>query len=352
VVLQRLHRFAESIDEAEIALRYRPDRPEDHADLAVLRLLTGDFAGGWPEYEWRLHVLARSQPYIVENRWQGPVRPGMPLLVRAEQGFGDTFQLVRLLPYLAEQGPRITFECQHGTLSVLQGIEGCVEIVERPSEAEGLPYPDMPMIPLASLPLHLGLTVENIPSRVPYIHTDRDGVERWRSLMDDLAYGIPHRLRVGIRWSGSPRFINNEPRATTLAALAPLATVADVLFFSLQTDEPAKETANPPPGMKLIDLAPKIRDWADTAAILENLDLLVSVDTGLVHLAGAIGKPAWVLLSDVPDWRWLLDRDDSPWYPTLRLFRQTHRNDWTSVVLAVRGELDRLVASSSLKLAA
>jgi hypothetical protein len=194
--------------------------------------------------------------------------------------------------------------------------------------------------PLLSLPLLLGtMSEQTIPNRVPYVQADRDAAAEWgRRMANDGA-----RLRVGLAWAGNAAYSGDRDRSIRLQSMAPLARVArqDVRFYSLQKGPPAEEAKNPPGGMKLIDLASGLTDFAD-AAIVANLDLVISVDTAVAHLAGAMGKPVWCLLSFAADWRWMLDRDDSPWYPTARLFRQPAPGDWASVIDRVAQTLSAL----------
>jgi hypothetical protein len=198
-------------------------------------------------------------------------------------------------------------------------------------------------VPLLSLPLIFSTTPLNVPSTVPYVHADPDGAGSWREKMADDR----HSFKVGLAWAGSPTHRRDRVRTVPLSALAPLARVRGASFYSLQKGEAGRQASNPPAGLELLDWTQDLRDFADTAALIANLDLVISVDTSAAHLAGAMGKPVWTMLPFVPDWRWLLDREDSVWYPTMRLFRQPTRGDWASVVSRVADELSELLVRES-----
>jgi hypothetical protein len=253
--------------------------------------------------------------------------------VHTEQGFGDTLQFVRYAPLAARRGARVILECQPELKTLFQGLEGVQEVVAR-----GEPLPPFEMhIPLMSLPHVFGTRVENIPAEVPYLKPDPARVAAWRDKVG--RYG--GRLRVGLVWASTPW--NHELRKRTVppAALAPMATAKDVTFYSLQKwSFGGEEAKNPPAGIRLIDLTGDIRDFADTAALMAHLDLVISVDTAVTHLAGAMARPVWALLPFVPAWHWLLEREDNPWYPTMRLFRQRAMGNWGSVVERVAQELN------------
>jgi hypothetical protein len=195
--------------------------------------------------------------------------------------------------------------------------------------------------PLLSLPLLLGTRLETIPASVPYLYPEPQLLEKWRHRLGPLE----KRLNVGLRWAGNPRFRDDLPRSLTLDKLAPLAEVLGVRFYSLQRDAAADQARNPPPGMDLVDLGPELDDFADTAAVASLMDLIITTDTSVAHLVGALGRPTWLMLQFVPDYRWFLERQDSPWYPTLRLFRQPRPNDWETVIAAVAQELEQFAAA-------
>ena len=232
-------------------------------------------------------------------------------------------------------------ECMAELKPLLQGLAGVEKVV-----AAGEPLPPFDLYaPMLSLPRIFGTTLESIPADVPYLRPAPALVETWRGKAAAGKAG----LRVGLAWSANPKNVELRHRSMPLEALMPLSGTKGATFYSLQKGEAAKEALNPPPGMEVIDLTEAIRDFADTAALIANLDLVVSVDTAVAHLAGAMGKPVWTLVSFPPAWQWMLDREDSPWYPTMRLFRQRSRGDWGPVVERVAGELNRRVQGSGFR---
>ncbi|MGH9720879.1 MAG: glycosyltransferase family 9 protein, partial [Bryobacteraceae bacterium] len=244
------------------------------------------------------------------------------ILVHAEQGLGDTIHFARLIGQVAARGGRVVFEVQPELLRLMRGLEGVAELVERGAE---LPRFDCHS-PLLSLPRSLGLRVNTIPAQAPYLAAEPALAERWRTLR---RAGCRH---IGLVWAGNASHANDANRSIALAKLAPLAGIQNVEWFSLQKGSAARQA--PPAGLNLRDLAPELHDFAGTAAAIVNFDLVITVDTAVAHLAGALGVPVWVLLPHSPDWRWLLDRDDSPWYP-MRLFRQSAPGDWDGVFARV-----------------
>lgn len=313
----------------------RPDYAEPRFDRATALLLAGDFARGWAEYEWRWRSVRFPKWTFPPTRWDGRPAPGQTVLVVGEQGFGDMVQFARYLPAVAARCGRVVFVASPPVVPALVGLPG-TDVVP---DTAPVPAHDR-FVTLLSLPLIFGTRLDTIPAATPYLSVDPARARGWRPRL-----GADGPLRVGLAWAGRPAHFNDRNRSASLAALAPLAAVPGVRFFALQVGPAAAQTAAPPAGMDLVDLGPDLRDFADTAAVLSHLDLLISVDTAPVHLAGALGRPTWVLLPTVPDWRWLLGRDDSPWYPSVRLFRQTVRGDWTGPVAAVADAL-RTVRSS------
>ncbi len=245
---------------------------------------------------------------------------GKTILLHAEQGFGDSIQFLRYLPLVAAKGARIVLELPDSLVPLLGAGDGVAAIVRR---GQSLPPFDL-HCPLMSLPLAFGTTLATIPAAVPYLQAPPERVAAWRAQMPRTA--VP---RVGLVWSGKPSHRNDHNRSLALARLAPLLAQANVEFVSLQhdvrdTDKAALDNA--------AILRPDFTDFADTAAVIETLDLVVAVDTAVAHLAGSLAKPLWLLLPFCPDWRWMLDRTDCPWYPSARLFRQPRLGDWDSVI--------------------
>jgi tetratricopeptide (TPR) repeat protein len=339
--LREMGRLDEAAASFEGAIRLRPDYAEAHATLAMLRLLAGDFERGWPGYEWRFRTWGPRYrdgafPSNPSRRllWDGSPLEGRTILLHAEQGLGDTIQFVRFATMVHERGGVVILECQPGLRTLLAGCPGVDRVV-----APGEPRPEFAVhAPLLSLPGILGTTMDTIPAPVPYLRAEDSRVARWRRELG----GLPG-FRVGIVWGGNPEHRNDRRRSIPPDRFVPLAETVGVRLVGLQKGPGAErwdETGRRPP---ILDLGGRLEDFADTAAVLANLDLLISCDTAVVHLAGALGVPAWVALPSDPDWRWLLGRDDSPWYPSLRLFRQDRPGDWAGVferiAVALRGAL-------------
>ena len=329
------------------AIEGKPDYAEAHYALSLRLLATGRLAEGWPEYEWRWQMPGDVSPDVPDvlqqgkPRWRGEPLGDRVLLVHAEQGFGDTLQFCRYVPQVAERG-RIILLVQRPLATLLGSMPGIERLV-----LDGDPLPDFDLeCPLMSLPLALGTTLETIPAVIPYIGTEPARVAQWH---DRLA-ALPG-LRVGLHWSGDPRRYNRNAsavdrrRSISLESLAPLGAIEGVSFVSLQKGEAALQAAHPPAGMALHDWTAEFADFADTAGLIEGLDLVIGVDTAVSHLVGALGKPIWLLNRYDTCWRWLLDRDDSPWYPTLRQFRQPAAGDWPSAINAVAAALRELAST-------
>jgi len=325
IVLHESGRVDESIAAYRKALALQPGNAKFHHNFALLLLLRGDWPQGWDEYEWRwtCKELASRRRNFTQPLWDGGPLRGQTILLHFEQGFGDTIQFIRYLPLVIERGGRVICECQP-ELCRLVAVSNAGMVVL----PHGQPLPAFDIhCPLMSLPKVLGTTLTNIPMNVPYLHADAMETEMWRKRLADDSSSI----KVGLAWAGRPQHKNDRNRSITLASLAPLAKVPNVRLISLQKGEAAAE-AKAVSTMQLMDLTDHLHDLADTAALIANLDLVIAVDTAVVHLAGAMGKPVWTLLPFAPDWRWLLAREDSPWYPTMRLFRQPSVGDWRTVI--------------------
>jgi hypothetical protein len=330
----------EALSVCQRAIQLRPDHAGAHWNKSLVLLLKGDFAQGWAEYEWRWQSKDFRSPRrdFPQPQWRGEDPSGRTILLHAEQGFGDTIQFIRYAPLLAGRGARVIVECQPELQRLLGGVEGIQHLTAR-----GEPLPPFDLhTPLLSLPLAWGTRVKTIPGNVPYIKPDPALVGAWRGrLAGDSA------LKVGLVWAGSPIRKDDRYRSLPLSSLAPLAGVKGVSFYSLQKGKATEQAQNPPPGMNLIDMTEEIKDFADTAALISHLDLVITVDTAVAHLAGAMAKRVWTMLEFVPAWRWLLNREDSPWYPTMRLFRQPAIRDWATVIRRVAGELQNFCSSGA-----
>jgi tetratricopeptide (TPR) repeat protein len=326
----------EAIEHCQRAIALQPDFPAAHNHLGLALLLKGDFETGLPHHEWRWRVraLGIGGRHFDQPVWRGEPLNGRRILLHAEQGAGDTLQFLRFAPLVAARGGRVFIEVPLELKRLAMSVKGVEQVI---GPGEVLPAFDL-QCPLMSLPLAFGTTMASIPGEVPYLAAPEPLLADWRARLAGSAHP-----RVGLIWAGRPEHRRDRERSITLAALAPLAATG-ATFYSLQKGPAAEQAKTPPPGMALHDLGEAFGDFADTAAAMSALDLVITVDTSPVHLAGAIGKPVWLLLAFAPDWRWFLDREDSPWYPTARLFRQTTRGDWAPVIARVAAELRRYMA--------
>jgi tetratricopeptide (TPR) repeat protein len=324
-------RVDESIAALRHALQLQPNSPETMWNLAHALLYKDHTLEGWHLYEARRGLRRR---YIGHEdpatEWLGGDVAGKRLLLHSEQGFGDMIQMARYIPLLAARGATIFLEVQPELVQLMRGVSGVQQVIAR-----GEPPPQYDLhAPIMSLPLRFGTTTLTVPANVPYIRVEPQKKEQWRQRFQDAA----DRLKVGLMWSGRPK-PRNRSIATEL--LSPLAKIGNVCFYSLQKRD--RETPpGIPPGLALVDLSPHLHDFTDTAAALASLDLLITIDTASAHLAGALGRPAWVLLQFTPDWRWLINRTDSPWYPSLQLFRQPNPGDWRTPLGQVTEKLAEL----------
>lgn len=318
-------RIAESRVIQEMLVEAVPGDLSGRFDLSETLLLLGEFERGWREYHWRYSLAhtSRIERKVQKPRWDGRRIAGQTLLIHDEQGFGDTFQFMRMVPWAKERsGARVILEINPETLSLAKRGTGFDEIIARGT----LPPAFDVHCEMMSLPMVTGLKLGDLPGPIPYLSASRKHLDKWRRRLAMLP-----RPLVALVWAGRPTHHNDANRSMCLADLAPLA-IPGVTFLAVQKGPKAAEAETPPPGMSIVPLNGDIDDFEDTAAILSIADLLISVDSSPVHLAGALGRPAWVMLPFVPDWRWLLEREDTPWYPATRLFRQTSHGDWAGVV--------------------
>lgn len=310
----------------EEALRRKPELPEAHLNRSMAWLLEGDFERGWSEYEWRWKNKDFARWRFQRPRWDGAPLAGRTIVLHAEQGLGDTLQFVRYAPLVKARGGRVVVECQSRLVPLVATVAGIDEAVPA-----GLPLPEHDVqAPLLSLPYIFGTRLETIPGEVPYLKVDPARLEKWRERLSG-----ERRLKVGLAWAGNPRHESDCNRSLRLAQLATLARAEGVAWFSLQRGAGREQLAQPPVGMEIMDLEHPDGDVLDSAAAILNLDLIITIDSMVAHLAGALGRPVWVLLAAAPDWRWLLGRENSPWYPTARLFRQERLGDWDTVLARV-----------------
>jgi tetratricopeptide (TPR) repeat protein len=327
--LQELRRFADALESYNRALEIRPDYAEAQWNKALLLLLNGSFADGWWGYESRRKMPGWTSRNFNGPEWSGNSLAGKRLLLYAEQGFGDTIQFARYAPLAAARGARVILEVQPLLKSLLRTLNGVEAVV-----AKGDPLPPFDLhCSLLSLPFLFGTTRDTIPADVPYIRPMTDRCDVWgRRLPRDAPV-------VGLVWSGSRESGKDRQRSIPFEQFAPLLAVPGIRFVSLQKDARATDACALREQGKVIDLGVDLKDFSDTCAAISQLDMVVTVDTAVAHLAGAMGKPVWILLPYVPDFRWLLDCTDSPWYPSARLFRKSKGSDWAEVVSRVKSEL-------------
>ena len=333
--LRDLHRHRDAVAHYERALALKPDYAAAHWNLADCRLLLGDFTRGWQEYEWRwkLDRSGIGRPAFAQPPWLGePALQGRTILLHSELGLGDTLLFCRYARQVAALGAKVVLQVQAPLLPLLGNLQGVTHAL--PPEAPLPPFDYH--CPLMSLPLAFKTDLSNIPADIPYIRSDPARVAAWRQKLGVSA----DRPRVGIVWSGSMK-LKHDRRSMPLAEM--LKLVGDwAEWISLQTEMRESDIPLLASRGDIRDSGAELKDFADTAALIELIDVLVTVDTSVAHVAGAMGKPVWILLPYSPhDWRWMLDRDDSPWYPTARLFRQPAAGDWASVIGRVKTELGR-----------
>src|SRR3954464_8238630 len=323
-----------AIAEFERALASRPDLALAHFDLGLERLLVGDYKGAWPEYEWRwkLPEFRAQRPASMRPEWDGSSPQGKTLLLYTEQGFGDAIQFLRYAPLLAQRGARVVVRCPPQLVRLFRHAPGVDQAVSDDDDP-ALPHFDA-CFPLLSLPLVFGTTRQSIPLEIPYVRAPQDTVLEWRGRVSGEG------LRIGLVWgSFSGNKTLAQRKSLRLGELAGLGNVrAAARFYSLQKGPHQEEAAHPPPALPLIDLAPMLGDFSDTAAAIANLDLVITVDSAVAHLAGAMGKPVWTLAALPLDWRWAGD-GRLRWYPSMRVFRQATHGAWDGVVREVLAAL-------------
>ena len=331
--LCELRRFEEALASYDRAIALRPDYVDAHCHEGMCRMLLGDFERGWQKLE-RAWIAVRQRPAM--RNFSQPLLhgsnelKGKTVLLHAEQGYGDVIQFCRYVPHVADQGARVIFEVYEPLRELMGSLSGVAQIA-----ASDEPVPDFDThCPLLSLPLALGAGSATIVSQTPYLRASPQAVMDWNERL-----GPRHRPRIGLAWSGRPSHDNDHNRSMRLRTFLPPLAGFDATFVSL-LQEVRADDAPVLQGSDVLDFSKELKTYADTAALIANLDLVISVDTSVAHLAGALAKPLWLLLPFTPDWRWLLDRDDSPWYPTARLFRQDATREWDSVMARVRTALD------------
>jgi len=329
-VLQEIGKLDDAIARHAEALRINPEFPDAHQNLAYAFLALGQMAEGWKEHEWRWRSLMKAaQRHFDVPQWDGEAAVGKALLIHAEQGYGDILQFCRYGPLAAARGLRVIMEVPAPLLRLVRGLPGVDLVLRRGDTLPAFDY----HCPMMSMPFAFGTTLETIPVGIPsYLQADEAQIALWRTRLAHY-----RNLRVGLIWAGSPRILADRRRSIAPDQLKPLAGLEGIDFFSLQKGARAS-----PDGLALIDFMDEMEDFADTAALIANLDLVISVDTAVAHLAAALGKPVWILNRFDACWRWLTGREDSPWYPSARLFKQLAPGEWPAVVNRVVTELRNL----------
>jgi Flp pilus assembly protein TadD len=330
-------RLPEAVSYYDEALQLEPGHAQVHLSRALARLEMGDFERGWPEYEWRLKCPEYAVPTFRQPLWDGsPLHEGT-ILLYADHGLGDAIQFIRYARMVRDRGGQVIVASRRPTARLLASCRGVDQVVV---EGEDLPEHDV-HAPLMSLPRIFGTTLADVPAEVPYLFADAALMDAWRSEVALLP-----GFKVGIAWQGNPEFQRDRQRSFQLALLAPVARLAGIRLISLQKGVGTEQLGAFSKQFAVTDLANRQPDFMETAAVLKSLDLVITPDTSLAHLAGALGVPVWTGLPFSSDWRWLMDRDDSPWYPTMRLFRQKRWGDWDEVFERMAGELERMVPGS------
>lgn len=322
IAFKELGRIEEAIAALRRAIEIKPDFAEAHLNLAIALLLSGQMLEGFNEYEWRNQVS--PPPSFDSPVWDGTLDPQGTLLVYAEQGLGDTLQFIRFIPFIAAQGMRVIVQCPAVLENLLQGVEG-VSMTYRPEDA--LP-PHSAHISLMSLPFLFQVHLGKVPANVPYITPPFSKVVAWR----DALSSFRDTICIGLRWAGNPDNSQDKARSIPLKLFEVFTDIPQVTWVSLQDKPLSDAERGSAEKLGLKDFSDRLSDFTDTAALIEQLDLVISVDTAILHLAGALGRPVWGLLKASPHWPWLLERDDSPWYPSARLFRQKAPGNWKDVV--------------------
>ena len=330
--LEALHFFDQAIQAA-------PQAALSHTARAFSLLMMGRFQEGWQAYKWRWHLPNNTPRICAQPLWDGSNPKGKRLYLYTEQGFGDALMFVRYVKLVREIGGIVILECRPEMFRLFQGSNLADELVVRAKDDKTPPtFAFDQHLPLLNVPGFYTNSLQTIPTEVPYLYPDPTLKEQWYRQLKKLT-----GLRVAIAWSGNPATSVNRNRACTLQAFLPLLQVTGVVFISVQKGVPVQQLHANQETIKILDLDPQLTDFAETAAVLANVDLLISTDTAVVHLAGSLGLPVWTILHTAAEWRWMQQRLDSPWYPSMRLFRQTTPGDWQEVMDRVETALRQWV---------
>jgi tetratricopeptide (TPR) repeat protein len=338
VTLQDLKRFDEAMASYDQAIALKPNTADALLNRGLCKLLLGHYQEGWQDYEWRWGArrFLDKRPKINAATWEGEDLAGRRLIVFSEQGLGDTIQFARFLPQLVQRKAKVTFLTQAKLVRVLGPLIKDIDVVSATDDQDAFDF----QCALMGLPLRFNTELDTIPAKTPYLSAEPDRMARWKERIG------AHGFKIGIGWQGNPNG-QDSYKDIPLEEFIPLTRIPQVRLISLQYREGVDQLARLPADVKIETLGDDFDSgpdaFIDTAAVMANLDLIISSCTSIPHLAGALGRPTWVVLKHVPDWRWLLDREDSPWYPTMRLFRQPERDDWTSVFSKIERELRSLL---------
>lgn len=333
-VLNMMGRRREALEASDWCMALDDTIAEAHLNRGLTLLYFERFAEGWREYEWRGRCDSYRSFDVPRPKWDGSNLNGRRILLCWEQGFGDNIQCIRYAAMVAAKGGRVVLECQPALVRLFRTAAGVEQIVPSGGEISNVDV----YAPLMSLPGLFDTTLENLPRQTPYLHADSADVQAWSQRL-----GARDRFRVGLVWSCHPQGLTHQSKSISLASLQPLLRIPGIAFYGLQVGEHAAGALKEF-GEAVHDLAPHINDFADTAAALTQMDMLISVDTAAAHLGGAMAVKTWTLLPYAADWRWLPDRQDSPWYPTMRLFRQDRPGEWTAAIARMEADLREEVA--------
>jgi tetratricopeptide (TPR) repeat protein len=330
LVWERQGKLGEAVAAYRRALAADSRCAEAHLNLALALLRDGDFAAGWREFEWRFQCEGANESPRARPRWAGETIEGRAILLCEEQGFGDSLQFVRFVQLVKQRGARVIVECRPQLASLLKSCPGVDAVVA----AGAGPVEFDVYLPMTSVPGVWGTSLESIPAKVPYLFPAAALVEKWKQEL-----GAVEAFKVGIAWQGDPANKTDRFRSIPLERFAPVAGIAGVRLYSVQMGAGREQLARLTTTAPISDLGDRLGDFHNTAAILCNLDLIITCDSAPAHLAGALGLPVWVALAHLADWRWMLERTDSPWYPTMRLYRQSRRGDWHEVFERIATDL-------------
>jgi tetratricopeptide (TPR) repeat protein len=330
--LQMQGELEKAITSYQKAIAIQPDIAEAHYNLGIILLSMGDFENGWQNYEWRFKVKLYDSYYKHLPQWDGSSLEGKTILLCREQGFGDNIQFVRYAGLLKNMGATVVVVCQQPLKSIFKTVAGIDKLL---TENDTIPYCDC-YIHMLSLPFLFGTTLDNIPNNVPYLYPDKT---QRREILKKTS--VIEAFKVGIVWRGNSSHKNDENRSINPNKLAEILDIDSCIFINLQKDSTEDELAAFVGRKNFIDFSHTLTDFSDTATIISKLDLIISVDTSIAHLSGALGVATWIMLPFSPDWRWLRGRDDTPWYPSVSLFRQSTPKGWDKVIKMIKEELTR-----------